>query len=364
MKKSFILLAASLITLASCSSDDSSSNNGPAPALGSIVQPTVGGPNQPNQVYVDLSSGESVAVERTAWDLGFYSGNEFRVVLNGSLKMAVKQLETTNIDELQEPDASVAVNFSVLASLGYVDNPTGILTGNGGGIGTAIAEISANDADNKVYLVNMGLGIGTTVPAVGSANVDGNPRGWKKIRILRSGNDYKLQYADINSNTHQEVIISKNTAYNFSFFSMVNNAEVMVEPKKTDWDLNFTTFTNYYPFQGSEVLYPFADYTLLNTRGGTRAYEVVTEDPNGGEAAYNAFSLSGVDQSKFAASAADHRFIGWRTEAGPNTSMALRTDRFYVLTDSDGNLYKVLFRALKNDAGERGHPVFEYKLLQ
>ena len=364
MKRLSILFAASFLALASCSSDDSSNTDNTGPAEGSIVQPAIGGPNEPNHAFVDFSSGESVTVQRTAWDLGFYSGNDFRVVLNGSLKMAVKQLETTNIDEVQEADPSVAVSFATLASLGYADNPTGVLSGDGSGQGTAIAEISANDEDNKVYLVNMGFGLQTTVPEVGSVNVDGAPRGWKKIRILRSGNDYKLQYADIDATTHQEVIISKNPEYNFSFFSMVNNAEVMVEPGKTDWDLNFTTFTNYYPYMGAEVLYPFADYTLLNTKGGTRMYEIISDDPNGGEADYVAFGLAGVDDSKFAASANDHRFINWRTEAGPNTSMAVRTDRFFVIKDTEGNLYKVLFRALKNDAGVRGYPIFEYKLLQ
>lgn len=370
MKKSFLTLVLAAAFLASCSSDDSAPVNGDNgngnnnPATGSIVQPEVGGPNQPNQVYFNLSGNNSAVVERTSWDLGFYSGNEFRVVLNGSLKMAVKKLETTDIDQVQSADPSVSVGPSTLASLGYVDNPTGILTGNGNGEGTAIAEISANDADNHVYLVNMGYGLTTQTPNVGSALVDGELRGWKKIRILRSGNDYVLQYADINATTHSEVVISKDPAYNFTFYSMVNNTVTLVEPLKGDWDINFTTFTNYYPSGDDMVLYPFADYTLLNTKGGTRAYEIVTENANGGEDGYNAFTLAEVDNSKFEASAQDHRFVSWRTEAGPSTSMVVRTDRFYVLKDAQGNLYKILFRALKNDAGERGYPIFEYKLLQ
>ncbi|MHA3788542.1 HmuY family protein [Flavobacterium hauense] len=365
MKKSIFILSVALAFLASCSSEDNNTpNTGVKPVEGSIQQPNVGGPNEPNQVYVDLSSGTSVAVERTAWDLGFYSGSDFRVVLNGSLKMAVKKLNTTNIDEVQQPDNNVSVNFSVEASLGYADNPNGILTGAGGGEGTAIAEISANDANNAVYLVNMGFGLSTIIPGSGSANVDGAARGWKKIRILRSGNDYKLQYADIDATTHTEVIISKRPDYNFTFFSMVNKTEVNVEPIKTGWDLNFTTFTNYYPYNDTFVLYPFADYTLLNVKGGTRAYEIKSEDANGGETAYNAFTAAGIDDSKFAASALDHRFVAWRTEAGPNTTMGVRTDRFFVIKDAEGNYYKVLFRALKNDAGERGYPIFEYKLLK
>lgn len=368
MKKSIFIVSLAFAFLTSCSGSDDSVDpivpGGNKPSEGSIVQPNIGGPTEPNQIYFDLSSGQPKSVLRTTWDLGFYSGSDFRVVLNSSVKMAVKQLATTNIDEIQVEDPGVAVNFSVSATLGYADNPNGILTGNGGGQGTAIAEISATDSENKVYLVNMGLGINTQIPDVGSANVDGDPRGWKKIRILRSGNDYKLQYADIDATTHQEVIIAKRPDYNFTFFSLVSKSEVSVEPVKTGWDLNFTTFTNYYPLDGSFVLYPFADYTLLNIKGGTRAYEVKTSDINGGEAAYNAFVLGGVDASKFEASAADHRFVSWRTEAGPSTTMTVRTDRFYIVKDGEGNIYKVLFRALKNDKGERGYPVFEYKLLQ
>lgn len=364
MKKSIFILSLACAFLASCSSEDEKVTNTTKPVEGSIQQPAIGGPNEPNQVFVDLSTGTSVSIQRTVWDLGFYSGAEFRVVLNGSLKMAAKKLATTNIDEVQEADPGVAVNFGVASTLGYADNPTGILTGNGGGEGTAIAEISATDSENAVYLVNMGLGLNTSTPSVGAVAVDGEARGWMKIRILRSGNDYKLQYAELNATTHQEVIIAKRPDYNFTFFSMKTNSEVAVEPVKTGWDLQFTTFTNYYPYNDIFVLYPFADYTLLNIKGGTRAYEIKTTDANGGDAGYSAFTLAQVDNSKFDASAPDHRFVSWRTEAGPSTTMSVRTDRFYVIKDAEGNYYKVIFRALKNDAGERGYPVFEYKLLK
>ena len=53
------------------------------PYLGGSFSPTVGGPNQPNQVYVDLSSNKETFVRRDAWDLGFYGGDEFKVSING-----------------------------------------------------------------------------------------------------------------------------------------------------------------------------------------------------------------------------------------------------------------------------------------
>jgi hypothetical protein len=361
MKKSILILSMAALTFASCSSDDSNPVATIPVADGGIITPITGGPNQGNQVYVDLSTGVPTAVRRDSWDFGFSSGNEYRVILNGSIKMAVKQLATTNIDEVQEEDTSVNVGFSTSSTLGYVDNPTGILSGNGGGEGTAIADISANDADNKVYLVNMGHKVGTATPNPGSEASTGDPRGWKKVRILRNGNNgYKIQYADLNATTHQEQIISKDPAHNFTFFSLDTQSVAAVEPAKDAWDVNFTTFTNYFPYQGAFITYYYADFVTTNMHGGTKVYEVLTSEFD-----YDTFALNNVDNNKFTASATDQRLIGsgWRNGGGPSSGPSIKDDRFYVVKDVAGNTYKLQFLALTNDAGERGNPVFEYKLL-
>lgn len=359
-KKQILTLSIALITLASCSSDD----DGPAietPSVGAVVQPTVGGANQPNQVYLDLSSETSTFVDRASWDFGFSTGSDFRVVINGSLKMAVKKLETSDITLAQVSDDAVAVGAGTNpSSNGYCDNPTGILAGNGNGIGTAIAEISANDADNKVYLVNLGFAVSTTTPTVGSVSIDGDARGWKKVRILRNGNGYKIQYADLTSATFQEKTISKNDDYNFTFFSLTTGTTVQVEPKKDKWDLNFTTFTNYVNF-GTEVTYGYSDFIVSNMKGGTKVYQVLVAD--GGT--YENFTLANVVENNFTVSATDQRIIGsnWRNGGGPSSLPSVRTDRFYVIKDVTGNYYKIRFLAMTNDAGVRGNPVVEYAIL-
>ena len=359
-KKQFLTLAIALATLVSCSSDD----DGPTteiPSVGAVVQPTVGGANQPNQVYLDLSSEEFTAVNRASWDFGFSTGADFRVVINGSLKMAVKKLETSDITLTQVSDDEVAVGAGTNpSSNGYCDNPTGILAGNGNGIGTAIAEISANDADNKVYLVNLGFAVSTTTPTVGSVSIDGDARGWKKVRILRNGNGYKIQYADLSSATFQEKTISKNDDYNFTFFSLTTGTTVQVEPKKDKWDLNFTTFTNYVNF-GTEVTYGYSDFIVSNMKGGTKVYQVLVAD--GGT--YENFTLANVVENNFTVSATDQRIIGsnWRNGGGPSSLPSVRTDRFYVIKDVVGNYYKIRFLAMTNDAGVRGNPVVEYAIL-
>ena len=360
MKKQFLTLAIALVTLASCSSDD----DGPTieiPSVGAIVQPTVGGANQPNQVYLDLSSETSTAVNRASWDFGFSTGSDFRVVINGSLKMAVKKLETSDITLTQVSDDAVAVGAGTNpSSNGYCDNPTGILAGSGAGIGTAIAEVSAVDADNKVYLVNLGFAVSTTTPTVGSVSVDGEARGWKKVRILRNGTGYKIQYADLNSTTFQEKTISKNDDFNLTFFSLTTGTTVDVEPKKDKWDLNFTTFTNYVNF-GTEVTYGYSDFITTNMKGGTKAYQVLNSEG----VTYESFTQANVIDANFTTSATDQRVIGsnWRNGGGPGTLPSVRTDRFYVIKDVAGNYYKIKFLAMTNDAGVRGNPTIEYSIL-
>lgn len=324
-----------------------------AAALGGAMYPEVGGPNQPNQVYIDLSAQNQTVVHRESWDLGFYSGNAHRVILNGSLYMAAAPLNTTNIDAVTEADAAhlfgqVAIGTFDPENMEYVDAPDGSLSG------TAIAAISENDQDNKVYLLNMGYEVGTTTPNPGSIAVAGEHRGWKKIRITRSGDAYVIQYADLNSATHQAVTISKSAGYNFSFFSIVNQQEVAVEPQAAKWDIHFTVFTNEIEGNGS---YGFADFVASNRLGGVTGYAV-----NSTGVSYENFSISHIEESLLTQ---DRRFIGsnWRIGGGPDTLPTLAENVFFILKDPDGNYYKLRFTALLNEDGIRGYPAFEYKLL-
>lgn len=369
MKKVVYLLAICSFIATSCTSDDSSSNTDEPiinqPVTSATIVPNVGGPNQPNQVFVDLSENIQTGVKRDTWDLGFSTGNDFQVIINGSIKMAVKQMNTTNIDEVQSEDASVSVGFSTLAELGYVDHPTGVLSGTALGEGTAIKAISATDSENKVYLVNLGFEVGISTPAVGSVALDGNARGWKKIRITRSGSDYKIQYADLNATTHQTVTISKDASYNFVYLNLKNGQKVNVQPKKMNWDLSFTGFTNYYGQPGSQITYYFADFITSNMLGGTQVY-MVESTAETLDSAFATYSIVNVDSSKFSTSTSDQRVIGdtWRNGGGPSSGPSIKDDRFYVVKDVQNNIYKLRFLALTNDAGVRGNPVFEYELLK
>lgn len=322
----------------------------PIASLGGVVGAEVGGSTQPNQVFFDFSSNHQEKVSRDAWDLGFYSGNEYRVVINGSIKMAVKQLDTNDITQVVTSDAAVAVGTFQASNTVYVDNPYGNING------TAIAEISANDEDNKVYLVNLGNQVPTTAAASGSVNTSGDARGWMKIKINRASNGYKLLYAPIDATTFTEKVITKTNSHNFSFFSLVNQQTVNVEPEKNSWDIKFSTFTNEISGYGS---YFYSDFVLTNSLAGVVAYKVEETST----LTYSSFNSSNVDAALFTTELAkDQRVIGanWR-----NTQpLQLFNNVFFVLKDSSGNIYKFKFTQLQDSStNERGFPKFEYKKL-
>lgn len=285
---------------------------------------------------------------------------------------AGKISNATNIDAVTE--ASVAslqgqvqvANFNPANEI-YVDD----VKGNFPAGYTAIEEIKANESDNGIYLVNMGKQIYQGVVALGSIATGGDSRGWMKIQVVRSGDNYKIKYAQLSDTSHKEFIIEKNAAYNYNFITLDHASsqiakQVFIQPEKKKWDLVFTVFTNTIAGAGS---YIYGDFVTNNNVGGVGAYEVNVAAPASGVEAFNNFTASNIEESKFVYN--DQRVIGanWRNPVGTN-GLEVYGDRFYIIKDADGFYFKLRFtrltKAIKDnegEAGERGFPSFDFKPL-
>lgn len=329
-------------------------------SLGGVLAPNIGGPNEHNQVYVDLAGRATYPVLRDSWDLAFYSdGPEFVVKLNGSIYMAAGPLGVSSIDqvvsssELQKLQELIRIGTFDSKNTAYIDSPSGDLNQ------TAIARIDPNDENNKVYLLNLGSAIGSDKDVLpGSVNIAGDARGWKKIRILQRGSDYLLQYAEPQQSQFKEILIPKRPGFNFNFFSFDTLGSVSVEPSKENWDLNFTVFTNTVSQNGAPMgSYGFSDFILQNRYAGVQAYMV--RIPSDDKDFYKEFSLNQVDYANFSY---DLRIIGdtWRDVA---SQRVVYKDVFYVLKDAKGNFYKFRMLGFTDEKGNRGYPRFEYSLL-
>ncbi len=356
--------------LQSCLAADEEAVSVPS-ITGETLQPVLGGAKQGNQVWVDLSESKDKSMTsnlRTDWDLGFYSGEEFRVILNGSIIMAAGKIpDAVNIDAVTASQVAmlqneVMVGSFVASNLQYVDNPDGnYLTQT-----TGISPVSINENENPIYLVNMGRELFTGTIAPGSATLGGESRGWYLLQVLRNGiSGYKIKYKDLNSNNpHLEYIITKNTDHAFSFFSLKAGREINVQPKRKGWDIGFTTFTNevFYGTGESGGSYIFADFVVTNTMDGVGAYTVVVPGGVNTDQYYSNFKSSDIEVSRFIFN--DQRAIGdkWRTTTGANGAQVYG-DRFFIIKDAEGFFFKLRFNKMTNDKGERGYPEFEYEIL-
>ncbi len=334
-------------------------------APGSTEEPLIGGAAQPNQVYFDLSLNEEVTVERLSWDLGFFSGASDKVIINYSTYALAQAIDKTDMNSVTSQDT---VGFSGQQTIGS-DESQGLRVNPDSDIQSLlIADYTAMDSENQVYIINRGAGPGSGNVNPGSQDVGTVDLDWKKIRILKDGNDYIVQYADIDATSFSETRITKDPTFNFNYFSFENGA-VTVEPEKDRWDIVFTVSSNVIDFGGGLGAYGFSDFVLSNRQAGVevacigvkRAVFGAVIDPGPG-VVYDDFTADDLD-ADYVDFSADGNTIGsvWRSVLGFPLAY---DDIFFVIRDTEGNIYKVQFLAITDENGIRGNTSFKYELLQ
>jgi len=347
------LIAASIVALGIVSCKDNSAepiiivppSSGTTLTLNGLIGGEAGSAAG-NSVYVDLSTDTQTPVARSSWDLGFYSGTNFRVILNNTTSAGAKVLTKSNLADVGETDTLnlslvIIQNNPTPPEFAYFDNLNGSITS------TVIPEISANEADNKVIILNRGMG-----GAIAA-------RPWIKLKVTKNtSGGYTLQYGTIKQTSNFKTVqIAKDAAYNFKFVSLTSGTEVKVEPEKANWDFVWGYSVYKTVFGGLSVPYNFSDLVLTNVHGQTQIAEVMVTKT----IEYNTFTKSDATASTVKYSA-DRDAIGakWRDSPG-----AIKTDRFYVIKDGQGNLYKLKFNSFGGtDGGTRGKPVLQYELLK
>jgi hypothetical protein len=311
---------------------------------GATVDVNGGGATFSNRVFIDLSANRQTAVKRDEWDLGLYQKDgEFKVILNSSLSMMAKATTKEDISATVPSDSAgmsstLHIDAFLPTNMVHIDAPNGDLNA------LAIGTVSATESENKVFIINRGK------------NIDNTQRSWKKVRILRNGSGYAVQHADINASTFQTIQVTRNTAYLFTYVKLDNNAVVNIEPEKEKWDIGYSTFMNQTQSAGGVVPYLFNDIMIQNREGVETAMVLNTTST------FEAFTEANLSGITFGTSQTN---IGssWRIGGGPGVLPTVRTDRFYLVKDLKGNIYKIRFLSLTQNA-ERGKPSFEFTLVK
>jgi len=348
------LLGTIAVVLTACTRDDDPEPDFP-PSEGTAMTLNggVGGSSAQNSVFVDLSADKQDSVKRSSWNLGFYCGSQFRVKLNNTTGASAVLVNKTDLNAVSASDINVdelAIPLGQPGSFGNIDGVDGELSH------TFIPEIAASDADNKVYVIN---------PIGGSFSTVISPDNLYKVRILRASNGYTLQYARLNASNFQTISVEKDDNYNFKYISF-ESGPVTVEPPKKDWDFQWT-WSIYFGGTGENAYaYGFSDLIFINHLSGVTGAEIVVKNEEGqstGKPTYSDFSESDLTGVNFSNS---RNVVGsnWRITTG--SSAGARPDRFYLIKDSAGNVYKLRFNAMGagNDGGIRGYPELEYQLLK
>lgn len=349
LSKSIVILF--LIAMVACDNNDTIAPI--PPSDGDIIEANVGGPDQPNQVFIDLSTAKSTVVGKKAWDLAFSTGSDYRVAINYASYMSAR---VTDENELSMVTSNL-VNEAYMTEMAtgpecntdWVDDPSGNLNN------TAIAEVALTEGENLVYVINRGY------YENGGVSTD---RGFVKIQLSREGQNYVIKYGDIDDTSFDTHTIVKNDAFNFIFFSF-DDGLVNVEPEKELWDVVMTTGTLLTAFGPGELVpYNFKDLGLTNQDNiKIKAVEITTE------VAYDGFSLADAQAIELES---NRTGIGssWRAYNGSQTDPGYTVvdDIFYVIEDPAQNFYKLKFTKMHcitaECAGERGYPEFTYELLK
>ena len=330
---------------------------------GAVLDIEVGGETQPNQVFVDLSTDQQTVVNRGTWDVAFYSGTEFVVMLNSSASAMARSTGKTEIADVTAADIDgfedqldIDAIFGTLfapppyppwlnESATWIDDPEGDLTE------TAIESISVSETANEVYYVSRGT------------DPNGVKRGAFLIKVTHDGTAYTLEYQEVGGTQALTQTVDKDPAFNSVFFNF-DTGVINVEPAKDQWDIAFTVFVGKLDVGGG-LLIPYSlNDVVIQNRFETQVavVEIGLDDVLLDE--FDSFAMGDVSGLTFSTV---QNFIGtdWRTVASPTPGSVtgVREDRFYVIQDAGGNTYKLLFTQMLSESGERGFPEILYEIV-
>jgi hypothetical protein len=169
-----------------------------------------------------------------------------------------------------------------------------------------------------------------------------------------NANAYKLKYGLLNNTQVDSIIIEKQTAYNYSYFTFSNGGQQLtMEPPKTEWDIVFTRYR--YVFYNTIPYTPYqVSGVLLNPTG---IYAGVDSTMNFDDIDYQkALSVPLFNQR-------DVIGYNWKYYSFSSQSYIVVPNRNYIIRDEKGYYWKLRFVDFYNNNGEKGYPKFEYQRL-
>jgi hypothetical protein len=273
-----------------------------------------------NQVWFNLSTAEIISVNnKFEWDIAFSNDiNNLIIKLNTSKLTQAAFVENGEINQ----------NYSLPTSAFKIDHPSGI--------SDSLAMYNWQN-QNGIYVIDLGF------------DVLGNALGFYNLQIISfTNNKYLIKYRNHTENNSIEKEITLNSDYNFQYFSFSKNDVLIVEPKKTEYDIVFTQFTNifYNPYQ------PYLVSGVLINPYLVKNYEENNID-------FENFGFENIDYFKFSHQS-DLIGFDWKYYNFDKNAYEIVKNKVYIIQNKDGNVFKLHFLDFYDENGKVGFPLFQY----
>ena len=336
MKRIIYLTLVFSAILTSCRDDDDYAKWLTPPSSGATMtlEGGLGGASAVNSVFVDFSASEQDTVRRASWNLSFNCGSDFGVFLNSTnISRAVEaegiEVGTILSEAMLEPyKSALAMSMGGPSSMDIVDDFDKSIEG------TVIKE-------GKTYIYR---------------NEDVSLPFYKIKVSKKDNNTYTVAFAKSTSDSITSVDVTKDNRYTTIGLSFAEKKTILVE--KEEWDIVWGRNT-YQSAMAPNVPSAMADVVFINSKAGVKGLQILESNIG-----YDNFTSESIDES---ALSSDVGVIGanWRGTTGATIVMMVKSDRYYLVQDPRGNIYKLKFLTIGgSDGGVRGYPVIKYELVR
>lgn len=269
-------------------------------------------------LYYNLSSNKVIkSIKLDDWDLAFETNDtSFFIIINPALIGGAYNLG-------QVPFDTVLKTTQVKKLHWRYDNYS--LPPDSGAIGIWWKGVLPNvESKQDVYIINLGV------------DDDGRSYGFKKIQIIsRDNQKYVIKFSGVDSKEATVFEIPIDKKYHRMTFSFKGGGSITYsEPEARTWDLVFTRYAEYFEEINFE---PYTTNGVLQNPNVCYAYA-----DSVGKVTYENFTINDYDEKKLSKYS---NVIGWDwkkyyLDLG---YYSVRTDKYYILKDNQGFIYKLRF---------------------
>jgi hypothetical protein len=283
------------------------------------------GSDYKTQIYYSLSGNSIVSTHiKTEWDLAFESAAAgCHIKLNSAKWMGCYRTSQTDFNAVQD-------------TTGYANNVTFDMPG-GNLDSTAIGDWQSH---SFVYIIDRGYTPG------------GTKIGYKKVQFISAdANSYTFRYASLNGSNEQTVTVNRQTAKNFTCFSMnTNSVAANIEPERENYDLLFAQYTHVYADHT-----PYLVVGMLLNPYKVKAARITDVD----------FANIQLSDTVTHPLSTPINTIGfdWKTYNFSTGTYTVDPAISFIIKAVDGFYYKFHFIGFYSSAGLKGSPKFEFKKL-